>query len=137
LTRALARRALVHLISTQEHDGAWSQNMWLDGTPNFRGIQLDEVAMPILLASMLARYDASSDVDPWPMVRAAAAYVVRSGRRLPQIAGRRKAATHRIRWRRKSPRSSPRQNSPIERMKISWRRILAKRLTTGFSRSID
>jgi hypothetical protein len=70
--------------------------------------------MPILLASMLARYDASSDVDPWPMVRAAAAYVVRSGRRPPQIAGRRKAATHRIRWRRKSPRSSPRQNSPID-----------------------
>jgi hypothetical protein len=107
--------------------------MWLDGTPNLRGIQLDEVEMPILLASMLARYDASTDVDPWPMVRAAAAYVVRSGRRPPKIAGRRKAATHRIRWRRKSPR----QNSTIERMKISWRPIFAKRLTTGFSRSID
>jgi glucoamylase len=40
--------------------------------------------MLILLASMLARYDASTDVNPWPMVRAAAADVVRSGRVTPE-----------------------------------------------------
>lgn len=32
-----ARRVLRYLQVTQEHDGHWSQNMWLDGTPYWQG----------------------------------------------------------------------------------------------------
>ena len=34
------------LISTQEADGHWPQNMWLDGKPYWSGIQIDETAGP-------------------------------------------------------------------------------------------
>ncbi|HTH59574.1 MAG TPA: glycoside hydrolase family 15 protein, partial [Paraburkholderia sp.] len=53
---AEARRTLLYLMSTQEADGGWPQNMWLDGTASSRGVQLDEVSLPILLARMLQRH---------------------------------------------------------------------------------
>lgn len=75
----LARRTLRYLFSTQEADGRWPQNMWLDGTAYWRGIQLDETAFPILFAELLRREDELKDLDPWPMIRSAAGYVVRHG----------------------------------------------------------
>ncbi|MGH7622102.1 MAG: glycoside hydrolase family 15 protein, partial [Gemmatimonadaceae bacterium] len=81
---ASARRTLEYLVSTQEHDGVWPQNMWLDGTPHLRGVQLDEVALPILLAAMLRRHDALADIDPWPMIRSAIGYIVRTGPATPE-----------------------------------------------------
>ena len=42
--RHAARRVLRYLEVTQEPDGHWSQNMWLDGTPYWHGIQMDETA---------------------------------------------------------------------------------------------
>src|SRR2546426_569903 len=39
-----ARRVLRYLQATQEPDGHWSQNMWLDGTPYWQGIQMGETA---------------------------------------------------------------------------------------------
>jgi glucoamylase len=75
----LARRTLRYLFSTQEADGRWPQNMWLDGTPYWSGIQLDETAFPILFAELLRREGELKDLDPWPMIRKAAAFVVRHG----------------------------------------------------------
>ena len=48
-----ARRALVYLACTQHPDGGFAQNFWIDGTPYWSGIQLDEVAFPIILALSL------------------------------------------------------------------------------------
>ena len=45
-----ARRALVYLACTQEPDGGFAQNFWVDGRPYWSGVQLDEVAFPIILA---------------------------------------------------------------------------------------
>jgi glucoamylase len=76
---AAARRALLYLMSTQQADGAWPQNMWLDGTPYWTGLQMDEVAFPILLADQLRRAGALEGVDVWSMVRPAAGFLVRNG----------------------------------------------------------
>ena len=50
-----ARRVLRYLRVTQEADGHWTQNMWLDGSPYWHGIQMDETALPILLVDLAAR----------------------------------------------------------------------------------
>ena len=44
-----ARRVLRFLQVTQDADGHWCQNMWLDGSPYWTGIQMDEAALPVLL----------------------------------------------------------------------------------------
>src|SRR5215204_7097917 len=53
--------------------------MWVTGMPWWNGIQLDEAALPILLADMLRREDALANISPWPVVRRAAAYLVCNG----------------------------------------------------------
>jgi len=73
------RRALVYLAASQQRDGGFPQNFWLDGTPYWRGIQLDEVAFPVILAWRLWKAEALGEFDPYPMVNAAAAYLVRQG----------------------------------------------------------
>lgn len=70
---------LRYLLSTQEADGHWPQNMWLDGSPYWNGIQLDEAAFPLLLADALRRNNALDGIDCWPTLRRAAAYIVRNG----------------------------------------------------------
>jgi glucoamylase len=80
--QAEARCVLDYLRVTQEADGHWSQNMWLDGTPYWTGVQMDETAFPILLADLLRRGGALAAADLagyWPMLRRAAAYLVRNG----------------------------------------------------------
>ncbi len=47
-----AGRVLRYLQVTQEADGHWPQNMWLDGTPYWAGVQMDETAFPILLTEI-------------------------------------------------------------------------------------
>ena len=42
-------RILNYLFATQEADGRWSQNQWLDGRPCLEGLQMDQVALPLLL----------------------------------------------------------------------------------------
>ncbi len=81
---AAARRAFQYLVTTQDADGHWPQNMWLDGTPYWAGIQMDEIGFPILLADQLKRENALGSVDPWPTVRKAASYLVRNGPVTPQ-----------------------------------------------------
>jgi glucoamylase len=81
------RRVLRYLQVTQEPDGHWSQNMWLDGTPYWRGIQMDETALPILLVDLAFRHgvlDAGGRDALRPMVRRAAAFLARNGPVSPQ-----------------------------------------------------
>lgn len=77
-----ARRILDYLRVSQEADGSWPQNMWVDGEPYWHGIQLDETAFPILLVDLLRR-EHHLDLDEtracWPMVRRAAGFLVRHG----------------------------------------------------------
>ena len=74
-----ARRTLRFLMATQEADGHWPQNMWLDGTPYWDAVQMDEAAFPILLADLVHRTGAMDGLDPWPMARRAAAFLLRHG----------------------------------------------------------
>jgi glucoamylase len=85
--RHAARRVLRYLEATQEPDGHWSQNMWLDGTPYWQGIQMDETALPILLVDLAARKGALDESERdafWPMVGRAAAFLARNGPVSPQ-----------------------------------------------------
>jgi glucoamylase len=50
---ATARRTLSYLVASQEPDGHWPQNQWVDGDPYWSGLQLDEAAYPLLLAGAL------------------------------------------------------------------------------------
>ena len=82
-----ARRVLSYLQATQQRDGHWSQNMWLDGSPYWNGIQMDETALPILLVDLAHREKALTMADVarfWPMVKKAAGYLVRNGPVSPQ-----------------------------------------------------
>jgi glucoamylase len=72
-----ARRALVYLACTQRPDGGFSQNFWIDGTAYWSGIQLDEVAFPIILAWRLWKAGGLGDFDVFPFVERAAAFLVR------------------------------------------------------------
>ena len=72
-----ARRALTYLACTQRPDGGFAQNFWIDGTPYWTGIQLDEVAFPIILAWRLWKLDGLGDWDVFPFVERAAGFLVR------------------------------------------------------------
>ena len=72
-------RALVYLAVSQQPDGGFPQNFWLNGEAHWRGIQLDQVAFPILLAWRMKREGALGDFDPYPMVMRAAAYLLEHG----------------------------------------------------------
>jgi glucoamylase len=72
-----AMRALVYLACTQRTDGSFAQNFWIDGTPYWTGIQLDEVAFPIILAWRLWKLNGLGDFDIFPFVERAAAFLVR------------------------------------------------------------
>ena len=73
------RRSLFYLACTQKENGSWSQNMWLDGTQHWGAVQMDGIAMPILLADQLRRADALDGYDAWPMIKAAAAFLLKMG----------------------------------------------------------
>ena len=72
-----ARRALVYLACTQHPDGGFAQNFWIDGTPYWSGIQLDEVAFPIILAWRLWKLDGLGGFDIFPFVVAASSFLTR------------------------------------------------------------
>jgi glucoamylase len=74
-----ARDTLRYLIATQTEDGHWHQNQWLGGTPYWQGIQLDEAALPVLLADQLGERDALRGILVEDMVRRALGYIARTG----------------------------------------------------------
>jgi glucoamylase len=78
-------RALIYLACSQLPDGGFPQNFWIDGKPYWPGIQLDEVAFPVMLAYRLVRAGTTMGAfDPYPMVLEAARYLISKGPVTPQ-----------------------------------------------------
>ena len=74
-----ARSTLFYLSCTQDGNGGWSQNMWLDGTMHWGAIQMDGMALPILLADKIRQENALDGYDPGPMVHGAASFLLKNG----------------------------------------------------------
>jgi glucoamylase len=76
-----AHRSLDYLWSVQQRpDGSFPQNSRLDGEPVFGGLQMDEVAFPIVLAWQLGR---TGPAD-WDNVQRSADFLVANGPRTDQ-----------------------------------------------------
>jgi glucoamylase len=82
-----ARRALVYLACTQQPDGGFAQNFWVDGQPYWTGVQLDEVAFPIILAWRLWKAGGLGELHVFPFVERAAGYLLKKA-----------PITHQERW---------------------------------------
>ncbi|MGC8968766.1 MAG: glycoside hydrolase family 15 protein [Thermus sp.] len=78
-----ARTALAYLAATQAEDGHWRQNFFPDGRPYWEGIQLDEAALPVLLAAALKERGPVGEATR-AMVRRAAGFLAREGPVSPQ-----------------------------------------------------
>jgi glucoamylase len=74
-----ARHILSHLIAAQRRGGHWPQNYFPSGEPYWDGIQLDEVALPVLLAAKLAELREPELPGTREMVRAAVGFLARTG----------------------------------------------------------
>jgi glucoamylase len=73
-------RALIWLAAVQRPDGSFPQNSWISGEAFWHGVQLDEVAAPILLSWRVHRAGAQLTLfDPWPMISRAAGYLILQG----------------------------------------------------------
>lgn len=79
-----AREILRYLMATQREDGSWYQNQWLGGKPYWTGIQLDQVAFPVLLAGALADRGELDGIAASDMIRRALAFIVAHGPVSPQ-----------------------------------------------------
>ena len=80
--RAAANRLLDYLFNVQQKlDGSFPQNSWVDGRPIGNGLQMDQVALPLVLAYQLRRNDGSSWVRH---IKPAADFIVRNGPRTDQ-----------------------------------------------------
>lgn len=75
--RATARRALDYLFNIQQKpDGSFPQNSWVGGRPIGDGLQMDQVALPLVLAYQLGRTDRTSWLKH---VKPAADFLLRNG----------------------------------------------------------
>jgi glucoamylase len=74
-----ALESLIYLAASQQEDGGFAQNFWINGEPYWTGIQLDQVASPILLTWRLDRENALRQFDPYPMVVRATKYLIHHG----------------------------------------------------------
>jgi glucoamylase len=72
-----AQRALVYLACTQGVDGGFAQNFWIDGTPYWSGLQLDEVAFPVILAWRLWKANGLGELHMFPFVERAVGFLLR------------------------------------------------------------
>jgi glucoamylase len=72
-------RALIWLACVQGDDGCLPQNSSISGEAVWKGIQLDEVAAPILLAWRLQQAQALRLFDPWALVSRAVSYLILHG----------------------------------------------------------
>ncbi|WP_105317504.1 glycoside hydrolase family 15 protein [Thermus tenuipuniceus] len=81
-----ARTVLAYLAATQAPDGHWSQNLYPDGRPYWQGLQLDEAALPILLALRLKELGGLGPQNGAirEMVRRAVGFLAREGPVSPQ-----------------------------------------------------
>jgi glucoamylase len=73
-------RALIWLAAIQHADGSFPQNSWINGTAYWSGLQLDEIAAPILLAWRLQREGAGFGLfDPCEMILRTVSYLILQG----------------------------------------------------------
>jgi glucoamylase len=72
-------RSLIWLTCLQGEDGEVPQNSWINGDAYWHGKQLDEVALPVLLAWRLRRANALGLFDSWPLVSRAVRYLILNG----------------------------------------------------------
>lgn len=73
-------RALIWLAALQRPDGGFPQNSWIDGSACWCGLQLDEVAAPILLAWRLHQHSTTREqFDSHRMIMRAAACLILQG----------------------------------------------------------
>lgn len=114
-----ARSTLFYLNCTQNEDGGWSQNMWLDGTAHWDAIQMDGMALPILLADKMRRDDALDGYDAAPGAEPAGFFSSMDHLR-SRIAGRRCRATRLTPW--------------LPRSQLSWLPQILKRAPAGSPR---
>jgi glucoamylase len=78
---ATPMRALLWLTCIQKPDGSFPQNSWIDGVPYWQGIQLDEMAAPLLLGWRLWRA-APEDFERArfrPVLMGACGYLITAG----------------------------------------------------------
>ena len=75
--RETANRLLDYLFRVQQKsDGSFPRNTWVDGRPTGDGLQMDQVALPLVLAYQLGRNDAIT----WRKhVKPAADFIVKRG----------------------------------------------------------
>jgi len=80
-----ARSMLSYLVATQNDDGSWSQNSFPDGRPFWGGVQLDEVAFPVILATKLWEANHLRGLSGVrAMIERAVGYLVQNGPISPQ-----------------------------------------------------
>jgi glucoamylase len=80
--RASANRALDYLFKVQQKpDGSFPQNSWVDGRAIGGGLQMDQVAFPVILAYQLERHDRTTWLKH---VKPAAEFILRRGPRTEQ-----------------------------------------------------
>src|SRR5438270_1437095 len=72
-------RALIWLAAIQRTDGSFPQNSWIDGTAYWSGLQLDQVAFPILLAWRLHKHHTPNLFTPHALIGRAAARLILQG----------------------------------------------------------
>jgi glucoamylase len=80
--RATALRLVNYLFRVQQQrDGSFPQNSWVDGRPIGGGLQMDQVALPLVLAYQLG----CNDKTTWTKhIKPAADFIVRHGPRTDQ-----------------------------------------------------
>ncbi|HEU4834704.1 MAG TPA: glycoside hydrolase family 15 protein [Pyrinomonadaceae bacterium] len=80
--RATAHRLLDYLFRVQQKlDGSFPQNSWVDGRPIGNGVQMDQIALPLVLAYQLG----SNDRSTWlKHIKPAADFIVQNGPRTDQ-----------------------------------------------------
>lgn len=75
-------RIVNYLMSTQKDDGSWPQNMWLEGVPHWKGLQMDQVAFPVLLINHCIRsktIDIKRQRRYWPGIKKAISFLMYNG----------------------------------------------------------
>ena len=80
--RGSANRALDYLFKVQQQpDGTFPRNSWVDGRPTGGGLQMDQVAFPIVLAYQLQRTDRRTWLKH---IKPAADFLVKKGPKTEQ-----------------------------------------------------
>ena len=72
-------RALIYLAARQEEDGSFPQNFWVNGDAFRTGLQLDEIAFPVLLACRLHKLHLLGEFNRAVMVQRATTFLLHRG----------------------------------------------------------